>query len=50
MKRWFCTDCEDTFRAETEGRCPMCYGARVIGPVAEDKEPELPVARPMGQS
>jgi rRNA maturation endonuclease Nob1 len=36
-RRWFCTDCSDTFRSENESRCPICGGARVIGPVKEDE-------------
>jgi rubrerythrin len=31
VTKWFCTDCEDTFRCRVaDGRCPMCYGARVV--------------------
>ncbi len=41
-KRWLCTDCEDTFLAEKLQRCPMCYGARVIGKVPD--EPLIPDA------
>jgi DNA-directed RNA polymerase subunit RPC12/RpoP len=33
MKKWFCTDCGDTFNDEKGERCPMCGFRRVIGPV-----------------
>ncbi len=33
MKKWFCTDCGDTFNDKSGNRCPMCGGGRVIGPV-----------------
>lgn len=32
-QQWCCTDCDDTFRSANLTRCPMCGGARVIGPV-----------------
>lgn len=33
MKKWFCTDCDDTFNDETGERCPSCGFRRVVGPV-----------------
>lgn len=31
-KKWFCTDCDDSFNDETGDRCPMCGFRRVCGP------------------
>lgn len=45
LKKWRCTDCEDTFNAAECERCTMCGGARVIGPVAE--EPSVLSSPPM---
>lgn len=32
MKKWYCTDCEDTFNDPDGERCPMCGFRRVVGP------------------
>ncbi len=44
MKRWFCTDCGDTFRAHSFERCHMCGGGRVIGPVTKARDKVLPLS------
>lgn len=40
-KRWFCTDCEDTFRDETGERCLSCGFRRVIGPFEHATRAEI---------
>lgn len=36
-KKYFCTDCSEVRLLRPDGRCTMCGGARVIGPVKEQK-------------
>lgn len=31
-KKWFCTDCDDSFNDERGERCPMCGFRRICGP------------------